>query len=538
MLGRVRRAAAAQLPDAHHRGSCSSTPRLQRAGGHPARAGAHRLLPRPARAGAARCAAAARAPGWAPASAARRPGAARTAGAAGRLVGLAVAGGAGRRRAGGQPDPLAGARLVGRRSRRGDLTEPPPPPSGSPSAGGALATVAALPVVWLAVRHRGPVTTLVERSTYAASALPGIVVALALVTVSIRAVPSLYQTVALLLLGYVILFLPRAVVSVRSALELVPPASTTSPAASGCTGPSAAGAGDPAAGAARPRRPAPRWCRSPWPPSSPPPCCSSPLGTDTLATRFWSDASAVAYGAAAPYALALVLLSVPSTWLLSRLSRGRPPMSTPVSAPALRCAACAPAYGGRDVLRDARPGVPAGLTAILGPSGCGKTTLLRVVAGFVAPSAGVGARWPAPRWPAPGRPVPPRRRGVGYVPQEGALFPHLDVAANVAFGLPRGERERRPRRRGARPRRAASRPRRPLPARALRRPAAAGRAGPRAGARARRWCCSTSRSPPSTPGCARTPAARWPARSPRPAPPRSWSPTTRARRCRWPTRWP
>ena len=49
-----------------------------------------------------------------------------------------------------------------------------------------------------------------------------------------------------------------------------------------------------------------------------------------------------------------------------------------------------------------------------------------------------------------GRPVPPRRRGVGYVPQEGALFPHLDVAANIGFGLPRGRAAGAPRRRDAR----------------------------------------------------------------------------------------
>ncbi len=81
----------------------------------------------------------------------------------------------------------------------------------------------ALPVVWLAVRHRGVVGNLVERCTFAAHALPGIVVALALVIVSIRAVRPLYQTLPLLLLGYAILFLPRAVVSVRSSLEQAPP---------------------------------------------------------------------------------------------------------------------------------------------------------------------------------------------------------------------------------------------------------------------------------------------------------------------------
>ncbi|MFC5176114.1 ABC transporter ATP-binding protein [Nocardioides taihuensis] len=84
--------------------------------------------------------------------------------------------------------------------------------------------------------------------------------------------------------------------------------------------------------------------------------------------------------------------------------------------------------------------VPEGsVTAVLGPSGCGKTTLLRLVAGFLEPDAGTIAfddRVVA----GSGRPVPPQQRRVGYVPQEGALFPHLDVAANIAFGLPRAQR--------------------------------------------------------------------------------------------------
>jgi iron(III) transport system ATP-binding protein len=81
------------------------------------------------------------------------------------------------------------------------------------------------------------------------------------------------------------------------------------------------------------------------------------------------------------------------------------------------------------------------LTAVLGPSGCGKTTLLRVVAGFVRPDAGtvtVGGTTVE----APGTHLAPERRGVAIVPQEGALFPHLDVAANVAFGLPGRRRDR------------------------------------------------------------------------------------------------
>src|SRR4051812_3396772 len=97
-------------------------------------------------------------------------------------------------------------------------------------------------------------------------------------------------------------------------------------------------------------------------------------------------------------------------------------------------------FGATPVLTGVDLHVPAGsLTALLGPSGCGKTTLLRLVAGFDDPDSGtvtVGDRLVAGR----GRSVPARRRGIGYVPQEGGLFPHLSVAGNVAFGLPRPQR--------------------------------------------------------------------------------------------------
>jgi iron(III) transport system ATP-binding protein len=100
----------------------------------------------------------------------------------------------------------------------------------------------------------------------------------------------------------------------------------------------------------------------------------------------------------------------------------------------------AKSYGGPPVLAGVDLDVPAGsLTAILGPSGCGKTTLLRLIAGFLTPDAGtihLGDRLVA----GPGRSVPTARRHVGYVAQEGALFPHLDVAANIGFGLPRARR--------------------------------------------------------------------------------------------------
>jgi iron(III) transport system ATP-binding protein len=109
----------------------------------------------------------------------------------------------------------------------------------------------------------------------------------------------------------------------------------------------------------------------------------------------------------------------------------------------LQCRAIAKSFGKRAVLRDVDLEVPEGtLTAILGSSGSGKTTLLRVIAGFIAPDAGTVSIGGSPVAIAGRRPVPPDRRGLGYVAQEGALYPHLRVGENVGFGLPRGQRKK------------------------------------------------------------------------------------------------
>ncbi|QIZ69252.1 ABC transporter ATP-binding protein [Oxynema aestuarii] len=79
------------------------------------------------------------------------------------------------------------------------------------------------------------------------------------------------------------------------------------------------------------------------------------------------------------------------------------------------------------------------ILGLLGPSGCGKTTLLRLIAGFERPDDGAIAINSEPV-AAPGVWIPPERRHLGMVFQEYALFPHLDVAANIAFGLQPGDR--------------------------------------------------------------------------------------------------
>ncbi|MGV0746388.1 ABC transporter ATP-binding protein [Mycolicibacterium sp. XJ870] len=92
-------------------------------------------------------------------------------------------------------------------------------------------------------------------------------------------------------------------------------------------------------------------------------------------------------------------------------------------------------YGQLRVLAGADLEVPAGtITAVLGPSGCGKTTLLRILAGFDDPDAGT-VRIAGEPMVGGGVVVPAHRRRVGLMPQEGALFPHLSVGGNVAFGL-------------------------------------------------------------------------------------------------------
>jgi iron(III) transport system ATP-binding protein len=80
-------------------------------------------------------------------------------------------------------------------------------------------------------------------------------------------------------------------------------------------------------------------------------------------------------------------------------------------------------------------------TAVLGASGSGKTTLLRVIAGFERIESGM-VRLGDTMFDNGRTSLAPERRKIGYVPQDGALFPHLRVAANVGFGLRRSERRK------------------------------------------------------------------------------------------------
>jgi iron(III) transport system ATP-binding protein len=101
-------------------------------------------------------------------------------------------------------------------------------------------------------------------------------------------------------------------------------------------------------------------------------------------------------------------------------------------------------FAGRMVLDDLNLVAPSGeILVVLGESGCGKTTLLRLVAGFERADAG-SIHIDGIAVAAPGRHAPPEARRIGYVAQEGALFPHLTVAGNIGFGLRRrADRARR-----------------------------------------------------------------------------------------------
>lgn len=181
----------------------------------------------------------------------------------------------------------------------------------------AVTTVAAFPFAWLAVRYRGPFARTVEGANFVTSSMPGIVTALALVTVAIRFAPPLYQTVALVLCAYVLMFLPRALVSLRSGLAQIPPGLEEASRSLGLsptrsflrvtlrlTAP-AAGAGAALVFVAV----ATELTAT---------LLLAPTGTRTLAMRFWSLSSELDYAAAAPYALVLVALSIPVTVALFR----------------------------------------------------------------------------------------------------------------------------------------------------------------------------------------------------------------------------
>ena len=191
------------------------------------------------------------------------------------------------------------------------------------AGGGAIgAVVVAFPVAWLSGRYPGRLSKWLEGPYYVASSLPAIIVALALVTVTLRLVPALYQTPATVIAAYVIVFLPRALVSLRAGIAQVPESLEEAARSLGSSPivarlrvtvpllvPAiAAGGALVALGAANELTAT---------------LLLAPTGTRTLATQFWSAASSIDYPGAAPYALLLILLSIPAVALMFTQTRGR-----------------------------------------------------------------------------------------------------------------------------------------------------------------------------------------------------------------------
>ena len=182
--------------------------------------------------------------------------------------------------------------------------------------GVALCLVLAVPVGLLVVRYKGPLAIWAERLPYLLHALPGLVIALALVYFALHYVPALYQTSALLLIAYALLFLPLAQAPIRTALNKAAPQLEEAARTLGATSFTA-------------------FCRVTLPIIFPALGAAfalvfldamkeltatlllSPTGLNTLATQVWSHTSNIEFAAAAPYAALLILVSGLPVYLLT-----------------------------------------------------------------------------------------------------------------------------------------------------------------------------------------------------------------------------
>ena len=123
----------------------------------------------------------------------------------------------------------------------------------------------------------------------------------------------------------------------------------------------------------------------------------------------------------------------------------RRPVTPPFDAPIIELRGVAKRYGDVEALKATTLTLGAGVNVLLGPTGSGKSTLLRLLTGLSRPSEGEVLLWGQPLAP---RTIGPLRRRLGYVIQEGGLFPHMTAAANVTlaaryFGWDAGRIERR-----------------------------------------------------------------------------------------------
>ncbi len=185
--------------------------------------------------------------------------------------------------------------------------------------GGLATTAAAIPIAWLSVRRPCAKNRLIEGCYYLASAMPGVVVALALVTITVK-VATLYQTLATIVFAYVILFLPRALVSLRASIAQVPKeleqaaeSLGRSPARAVLATTVRLAAPGAAAGLALSSLGIMNELTATQ--------MLAPNGTRTLAIAFWALTGEIDYAGAAPYALLMVVFSLPLTWLLYQQSK-------------------------------------------------------------------------------------------------------------------------------------------------------------------------------------------------------------------------
>jgi iron(III) transport system permease protein len=183
-------------------------------------------------------------------------------------------------------------------------------------AAAVVAIVLALPIAVMATRYKGPLATVLERSVYLSFALPDLVAALALAYAASHYVRALYGSVVLFVLAEAILFVPFAVVALRSTLGLIEPALEESSRSSGL-GPL-------------------RTCWRVTVPLARPGLAAAavlvfalalsdlstaqvllPPGMYTLGTQFWTNSRTVAFAAAAPYGAMLVALAAIATLVLA-----------------------------------------------------------------------------------------------------------------------------------------------------------------------------------------------------------------------------
>jgi iron(III) transport system permease protein len=185
------------------------------------------------------------------------------------------------------------------------------------AAGAAVTLVLALPLAFLASRYRGRLITLIERAAYLSQGVPGIVIALSLISLTVHNLRPLYQTPYLLVLAYAILFLPLAIVSMRATFSQMQPSLEEAGRSLGLSWPRVAlrillPLAAPGIGAAA------ALVFISITTELTATLLLAPIGVHTLATQIWADTSTLAFAAAAPYAALMTGLSLVSTWTLTR----------------------------------------------------------------------------------------------------------------------------------------------------------------------------------------------------------------------------